>query len=61
MMKDCKGGANTVGKAPGTYGSSKDKKDTGKGEPKKVAVVQVMEGVQYGKIHSDDEGDKDMA
>jgi hypothetical protein len=61
MMKDCKGGTNTVGKAPGTYGSSKDKKDTGKGEPKKVAVVQVMEGVQYGKIHSDDEGDKDMA
>jgi hypothetical protein len=61
LMRDCKGGANTAGKAPGTYGPSKDKKDTGKGEPKKVAVVQVMEGVQYGKIHSDDEGDKDMA
>jgi hypothetical protein len=61
MLKECRGKVNVEGKAPATTSFPNTNKDKGKGDTKKVAVVQATEGVQYGMIHMDDEMDKDFA
>jgi hypothetical protein len=61
MLKECRGKVNVEGKAPATTSFPNTNKDKGKGDTKKVAVVQATEGVQYGVIHMDDEMDKDFA